>query len=99
MKEANFQYLPTAVNDFPGHLPDAPKPPEPKGEIPCPCCGYITIPEGGQYTAHICPVCFWEMDCFIESDNEPSDQNHGLTLNQCRANYKRYGAVQEHWRQ
>ena len=39
------------------------------------------------------------MDCFIESDDEPSDQNHGLTLNQCRANYKRYGAVQEHLRQ
>ena len=29
---------------------------------------------------YICPVCFWENDPFIASDNEPSDSNHGLSL-------------------
>lgn len=26
----------------------------------CPCCGYLTLPERGQYD--ICPVCLWEDD-------------------------------------
>ncbi|HEI2325144.1 TPA: hypothetical protein SI485_004590, partial [Escherichia coli] len=26
----------------------------------CPCCGYLTLPERGQYD--ICPVCQWEDD-------------------------------------
>ena len=100
MKEHKFQFLPTATNNIFGEPPERePEPPEPKGDLPCPCCGYITIPAGGQYTAYICPVCFWEMDCFIQSDDEPSDQNHGLTLNQCRDNYKTYGAAQARLRQ
>ena len=64
-----------------------------KGNSLCPCCGYLTIPNGGNALAYICPVCFWEIDFFIQSDNEPSDQNHGLTLVQARKNYKQYGAV------
>lgn len=60
---------------------------------PCPCCGCFTIPPGGEYTAYICPVCFWEMDCFIQGPEEPSDQNHGLTLIQAARNYRKYGAV------
>jgi len=59
---------------------------------PCPCCGYLTIPNGGDALAYICPVCFWEIDLFIQSDHEPSDQNHGLTLAQARQNYHAYGA-------
>lgn len=63
------------------------------GDSPCPCCGYITIPNGGDALAYICPVCFWEIDLFIRSDDEPSDQNHGLSLSQARSNYLRYGAT------
>ena len=49
----------------------------------CPCCGYYTFPvPADQAVAYICPVCFWENDVFIESDDEPSDENHGLTLNE-----------------
>ena len=99
MKEPKFLYFPTAANNITGEVPEREPAPEPKGELPCPCCGYVTIPEGGQFTAHICPVCFWEMDCFIQSDDEPSYQNHGLTLNQCRENYRRYGAAQARLRQ
>ena len=39
----------------------------------------------------ICPVCRWENDVFIKSDDEPSDENRGMTLNQARANYKKCG--------
>ena len=63
------------------------------GDTPCPCCGSITIPNGGDALAYICPVCLWEVDLFIRSEDEPSDQNHGLTLNQCRENYRSCGAV------
>lgn len=63
------------------------------GDTPCPCCGFITIPEKGDALGYICPVCFWEIDLFIESDHEPSDQNNGLTLKQAKENYKNLGAV------
>ncbi len=67
----------------------------PDADTPCPCCGNITIPYGGDALAYICPICWWEIDLFIQSDDEPSDQNHGLTLNQARENYKKFGAVKE----
>ena len=44
-----------------------------------------------EAVAYICPVCWWENDVFISSDNEPSDENHGLTLSQGRANVRRFG--------
>ncbi|UUV26663.1 CPCC family cysteine-rich protein [Lysinibacillus sp. FN11] len=50
------------------------------GNSPCPCCEFITIPNNGEALAYICPVCFWEIDLFIQSNVEASDQNHGLTL-------------------
>lgn len=64
------------------------------GQYPCPCCGCKTfsIP-AAEAVAYICPVCMWENDVFTTSDDEPSDENHGLTLNQGRAAYKKFGAV------
>lgn len=62
------------------------------GDSPCPCCLNLTIPNKGDALAFICPVCMWEIDLFINSDNEISDLNHGLTLNEARENYKRFGA-------
>ncbi|MHC1747341.1 MAG: CPCC family cysteine-rich protein [Cellulosilyticaceae bacterium] len=67
-----------------------------KNPAPCPCCGYITIPNNGDALAYICPICFWEIDVFIQDDNEPSDCNHRLTLIQARENYIKYGAAQPH---
>lgn len=63
----------------------------------CPCCGYLTIPadtDGSGFFSlgFICPVCYWEIDTFITSENEESDQNGGLTLAQARLNYKNFGA-------
>lgn len=63
----------------------------------CSCCGFYTLPFPSEIAlAHICPVCFWENDVFIKSDNEPSDENGGLTLVEGRMNYIKYGAVEEH---
>ena len=58
----------------------------------CLCCGLKTLPtEAENAIAYICPVCWWENDVFIKSDDEPSDENRGITLNQARANYKKCG--------
>ena len=63
------------------------------GDAPCPCCQNITIPNHGDALAYICPFCYWEIDLFLRSDAEHSDQNHGLTLRQARENYHTFGAV------
>ena len=70
-----------------------------KTRYPCPCCGYLTLPAPREEAiAFICPVCFWENDVFTHSDDEPSDENHGMTLSQGRAAYRAFGAVQERFR-
>ena len=55
-------------------------------KYPCPCCGFLTynVP-ADEDCGYICPVCFWENDPFITSDNEPSDSNHGITLKETPA--------------
>lgn len=66
----------------------------------CPCCGNLTIATDNKNLIHpgtICPVCYWEIDPFINNDNERSDQNSGLTLAQARLNYKTFGAAGEQW--
>lgn len=52
----------------------------------CPCRGYFTynVP-ANEDCGYICPVCFWENDPFIASDNEPSDSNHGITLKEAKS--------------
>ena len=44
---------------------------------------------------YICPVCFWENDPFIASDNEPSDSNHGITLKEAKLNFSTFGACEK----
>ena len=66
---------------------------EVKGAYQCPCCSYKTLPTAKEDAiAYICPVCFWENDVFILSDDEPSDENHGITLNEGRRNFSLFGA-------
>ncbi len=58
--------------------------------------GYFTYNVSpGEDCGYICPVCFWENDPFIASDDEPSDSNHGITLNEAKFNYLRFGACEE----
>lgn len=62
----------------------------------CLCCGYKTLPKSVEHsTAFICPVCFWENDVFMRNIydiKEKSDSNRGLTLEQARDNFQKYGA-------
>ncbi len=56
----------------------------------CPCCDYYTYPvPTKEAVGFICPVCFWENDVFISTENESSDCNHGLTILEGRSNYKK----------
>lgn len=100
VKREEYLFLPTASNHFEINAKEEEKVVENtrvENEIVanalCPCCGNKTIPSNEDALAYICPICFWEIDLFIKSDNEPSDQNHGLTLAEARQKYKRYGAV------
>lgn len=64
-----------------------------KTDYPCPCCGCLTFPvPREEAVAFICPVCYWENDVFITDDEESSDENHGMTLEQARKNYQEIGA-------
>ena len=59
---------------------------------PCPCCHNETFPAPPEKDiGFICPICWWENDPFIVSDDEPSDQNHGLALRKARNNYNQCG--------
>ena len=58
----------------------------------CKCCGHETLPvPPEEAVAYICPICRWENDVFTADDDEPSDENHGLSLNQGRRNYREHG--------
>ena len=60
-------------------------------KYPCPCCGYLTYPVPREDAiAYICPVCFWENDVFVTSDDEPSDENHGISLRTAQENYRSF---------
>lgn len=62
----------------------------------CPCCGYYTYNfPASEDCGYICPVCFWENDPFIVSDDDPSDSNHGITLKKARINYLEFGACEK----
>lgn len=71
-----------------------PEPEEPAGIYPCPCCGYLTFPTPREDAiAYICPVCFWENDVFDPGEDDPSDENGGMTLREGRENFRSCGAV------
>ena len=77
-------------------LEAVPEPEEPAGRYPCPCCGCLTFPAPREEAiAYICPVCFWENDVFDPGEDDPSDENGGMTLRQGRENYRKWGAVRE----
>ncbi len=67
-----------------------------KLKYPCPCCGYATynVPFENDI-GYICPICYWENDPFISSLDDPSDCNHGISLDKARSNYLSFGACDE----
>jgi hypothetical protein len=65
----------------------------PKGEngmYQCPCCHYFTLGEVASYD--ICPVCFWEDD---GTTSEHGFSPNGISLEEGRMNYLKYGASKE----
>jgi Cysteine-rich CPCC len=64
---------------------------QPEPMVACPCCGYQSLSERGQY--EICPVCFWE-DNGSDDPDRLSGPNH-MTLREAHENYRRLGAVSE----
>ena len=90
--------LPEA-SSTPSSEPQEPEAPVP-GKFPCPCCGYRTFPVPKEDAiALICPVCFWENDVFDPGEDQPSDENRGMTLRQGREAFRRLGAVREEFLQ
>ncbi|MBD5129410.1 MAG: hypothetical protein HDT43_05750 [Ruminococcaceae bacterium] len=62
----------------------------------CPCCDFFTFDEPIENSVgDICPVCYWEIDPFVHDEDKPSGANHGLSLNDCRDNFLRFGACTE----
>ncbi len=62
----------------------------------CPCCGYYTLPNTGEYD--ICPVCFWEDDIVQEDDPDLEGGANDLSLRECRENYRKFGACEERFK-
>lgn len=93
-EQKKFLSLPEASSTPPIKAPE-PEAPVP-GRFPCPCCGYKTfsVPRE-EAVAYICPVCFWENDVFDPGEDQPSDENQGMTLRQGREAFRRLGAVRE----
>lgn len=93
---------PTAVNGqacTPGQTPAEPEAPPVSGKFLCPCCGYKTFPMPKEDAlAFICPVCLWENDVFDPGEDQPSDENRGMTLAEGREAYRKLGAVREEFR-
>ena len=107
--ENDFIFMIIGGSDGPTYPVDAAEPPpapepepepqEPAGIYPCPCCGYLTLPVPREEAlAYICPVCFWENDVFDPGEDDPSDENQGMTLRQGRENYRRWGQSAGIWR-
>lgn len=61
----------------------------------CPCCGYLTLddPKSGSY--EICPVCFCENDAVQNDDPSFAGGANEPSLTRARANFRRFGAVEE----
>lgn len=61
----------------------------------CPCCGYYTYNEKPNGQCDICPVCYWKDDPFQSEDPDKESGANGVSLNQARENFKKFGACQE----
>lgn len=61
--------------------------------ITCFVCGHITLGERCDW--EICPVCFWEDDVLVSSQDESSSANSGMKVSEAQANYILYRACDE----
>ncbi|KZN62199.1 CPCC family cysteine-rich protein [Pseudoalteromonas luteoviolacea] len=61
--------------------------------VTCPCCGYPTLAERGQYD--ICELCNWEDDGQDDEDSHTvfGGPNGGYSLDMARTNFVKYGSM------
>ena len=62
-----------------------------EARYPCPCCGYLTLPEPPPGTYEICEVCFWEDDAVQFDDPDYTGGANTVSLRQARDNYRALG--------
>lgn len=55
----------------------------------CPCCGYITLEESGEY--EICPLCRWEDDLSQSLYPYMNGGANKPSLVEAQHNFKNYG--------
>jgi hypothetical protein len=65
---------------------------------PCPCCGYLTLPEPPPGTYEICKVCFWEDDGVQFNDPDYEGGANEVSLGQARDNYREFVVSQLRFR-
>jgi Cysteine-rich CPCC len=63
--------------------------------FPCPCCGYLTFDEEPCGGFEICPVCYWEDDYVQNNDPIYKGGANGISLNDAKLNYYKYGAIKK----
>ena len=62
---------------------------------PCPCCGYLTLPEEADGTYEICPICFWEDDGVQLNDPDYEGGANTVSLKQAQRNFLEFGASEK----
>lgn len=59
---------------------------------PCPCCGYLTLPQEAGGTYELCPICFWEDDGVQLDDPNYEGGSNVVSLRQAQTNFLEFGA-------
>ena len=62
----------------------------PEPYYPCPCCGYLTLPESPPGTYENCDVCFWEDDTVQFDHPDYEGGANQVSLEQARANFQAF---------
>ena len=60
---------------------------------PCPCCGFLAMDGPIRDTYDICSVCGWEDDPVQYDDPDFPGGANKESLNEARANYAKFGAM------
>ena len=59
----------------------------------CPCCGYLTLPEGIPGSYERCPVCHWLDDPVQFTDTDQVTETNEVSLAEARRNFEEVGAA------
>ena len=63
----------------------------------CEVCGFYTFKNIERDSFEICSVCFWEDDGYNDNPDEVrGGPNQDLSINQAKANFKKFGAYSQH---